>query len=311
MISIFKKLIGKTQAQKAEEARIEKITADAKNHPLSWDGEKMGDEAEVRTQILNRLLSSTQKPKRRVKAVKNWSIAASILIVFGAAWYALSYVETAEKSVTRTVMVITKTKRGETKKLILSDGSSVWLNGNTSIRYPERFLGEKREVELIEGEAYFDIKHNERKPFQVKAGKTLTNVLGTAFNITSYHWLGTINVSVSKGKVAVNNHILLPNDQLAYSKANGESRVRKMQSSKVISWMQGQLVFNNESMQSLARQLEDKFFVEIRFADKKIAESHITGRFEWSESIYNILEAISLTNGLSYETKGSVITINN
>ena len=311
IISIFKKITGKNESQKAEKTRIEKITADAKIEPLKWDNEKMGDEAAVRERILNRLLASTQKPKRNFNTLKNWSIAASIVVIFGAGWFGLGYFETTEKHVLSAALVTTKTKIGEIKKLVLSDGTLVWLNGSTSIRYPERFSGSKREVELIEGEAFFDVKHNVEKPFQVKAGKTLTNVLGTAFNITSYHWLGTINVSVTKGKVAVNNHILLPNDQLAYTKANGESRVRKMQSEKVVSWMQEKLVFNNESMQSLAKKLEDKFFVEIRFTDPKIGESHITGRFEWSENLFNILDALTITNGLSYETKGSVITINN
>jgi ferric-dicitrate binding protein FerR (iron transport regulator) len=136
-------------------------------------------------------------------------------------------------------------------------------------------------------------------------------VLGTAFNISSYAAHETIRVTVARGKVAVNSSILLPNDQLAYTKTTGKSETRKLQSDEVIAWMQRKITFNDESFKTVAALLADKYHVKIQFDDKQIGEAHFTGRFEATDDLYTILDALTLTRGLSYEVKGAVITITN
>jgi transmembrane sensor len=163
---------------------------------------------------------------------------------------------------------------------------------------------------LLEGEAFFDVKHDDQKPFQVKAGKTLTNVLGTAFNISSYDYREKIKVTVARGKVAVNNNILLPNQQLAYNKATGKLEKIQLESDMVISWMQGNIVFNDESLKAITKLLENKYNVEISFADQQMSASRFTGKFEPTDSLYDILDALTLTRGLTYKAKGAVIVIN-
>jgi transmembrane sensor len=308
IISLFKKLIGKNSNYKAEKARIEEIMANAKDQSTEWDDSRMGEEPIVREKILNRLLDSIahEQPIRKTNTITKWAVAASLFFALGFGWYYFQH----NGLWNQTTAIVLKTGRNEIRKVTLSDGSVVWLNGSTSISYPDQFDDHKRVVELLEGEAFFDIKHDEKKPFQVKAGKTLTNVLGTAFNINSYSWRETINVTVARGKVAVNNNILLPNDQLAYAKATGKSETKQLHSDEITSWMQGKLTFNDESLKAIATLLENKYNVEIRFGDKHMSESRFTGRFEPADDLYDILDALTMTRGLTYEAKGAVILIN-
>ena len=313
IISIFKKLIGKSNSQKAEETRIEKIMADFKAHPMPWDDAKMGKETEAHDRILNKLLHAipVKVPQNKPNYIKTWTVAASLILIAGLGWYTIENKKAMQHSNDSANTIVIKSGNNKIRKITLSDSSVVWLNVNSAISYPDHFNGNKRSVVLLEGEAFFDIKHDDHKPFQVRAGKTLTNVLGTAFNISSYASHKTISVTVARGKVAVNNNILLPNDQLAYTKATGKSEMKKLQSAQVIAWMQERLAFNDESLKAVAEILENKYNVKIHFDNKQIAEAHFTGRFEASDDLYDILDALTMTRGLSYEAKGAVITITN
>ncbi len=306
--SIFKKPISKNSDAYAEETRIDKIVADSKHQPLTWDERTMGDETVVRGQILDRVLNSIEiaQPKRKNNPLARWAVAASLFFAIGLGWYYFQHGGFLGSATN----IVLKTDRNEIRKIMLSDGSVVWLNGSTTISYPDHFEGEKRVVQLLEGEAFFDVKHDVSKPFQVKAGKTLTNVLGTAFNISSYVWSENIKVTVTRGKVAVNNKIILPDYQLAYTKATGKAYVKYLEGMDVTSWMQGKLVFNDEPLKVIASMLENKYNVEIRFGDKKMSEARFTGQFEPSDGLHDVLDALTLTRGLSYEAKGAVIFIN-
>ena len=307
IISIFKKLISKNRINKAEQRHIEEIVANAKTQPTEWDEVSMGNENIVHDKILNRLRQSIteEQPIHNTRTVTKWAVAASLFFALGLGWYFSQYNLTGE-----TTAIFLKTGRNEIRKIALSDGSVVWLNGSTSISYPEHFEGQKRIVELLEGEAFFDVKHDDQKPFQVKAGKTLTNVLGTAFNISSYSYREKIKVTVARGKVAVNSSILSPNQQLAYTKATGKLEKIELESDMVTSWMQGNIVFNDESLKTIVTLLENKYNVEIRFADQQMSESRFTGKFEPTDNLYDILDALTLTRGLTYKAKGAVIVIN-
>ncbi|TKC08596.1 FecR family protein [Pedobacter frigoris] len=290
------------------ETRIEGLIENFKKNPKSWDEKTMGPAAEIRNSVLNRILGSMESEKKRKLIIrKNISIAASVMLVMGALWLGLNQYGFWKGS----EEVIVKTDAHHLKNIVLSDGSIVWLNVNSTLSYPEDFHGDKREVSLLEGEAFFDVKHDAKKPFQVKAGKTLTNVLGTAFNINAYSWLETINVTVSKGKVAVNNEMLLPDQQAEYHKESGEISQKKLMASNVISWMVGKLAFNDQDFKTVASILEKKFNVSIGFAHKSLEGMHFTAQFEQTETLDDILTALTLTTGLNYTTKGNTIVITN
>ncbi|TCC97084.1 FecR family protein [Pedobacter hiemivivus] len=303
----------------SDEARISKVIDDFKENPAAWDVEKMGPAQEVRNTVLNRLLNDMGENRSRtvpfvrtIQFRRMIAAAASVVVVMGLLWFGFNYKNSLpELADPLANMVVVKTKENDVRKIKLSDGSIVWLNSNSTLSYPEKFGAAKRQVELIDGEAYFDIHHDTQKPFQVKAGKTLTNVLGTAFNISSYSWLKEISVTVSRGKVAVNNEVLLPNQQLLYTKASGKVKQKKVSAADIVSWMERRLSFNDEDFKTVAAKLENKFNVKISFENKIIQELRFTARFAATDNLNDILEALIITQGLNYQIKGNHILITN
>lgn len=303
----------------SDEARISKAIDDFKENPASWDEERMGPAQEVRKAVLNRLLSDIEEKEssivplaRTVLFRRIIAIAASVVLVIGLLWLVATDKNSLQDLTDPLAnMVVVKTHKNDVRKIKLSDGSIVWLNSNSTLSYPEKFGAVKRQVELIEGEAYFDIHHDTHKPFQVKAGKTLTNVLGTAFNISSYSWLKEISVTVSRGKVAVNNEVLLPNEQLLYTKASGKVAQKKVSAADVVSWMERTLSFNNEDFKTVAAKIEDRFNVKISFENKEMEDFHFTARFGPTDNLNSILDALTLIRGLNYQVKNNNILITN
>lgn len=296
----------------AEEARISKAIDDFHQNPLAWDEGKMGTESEIKQAVLSRILNDMGRKQSRMLVLRRiTTVAASVIFVMGLLWLGFNYKDRLLDVVDPIATVVIRTKKNELKKILLSDGSVVWLNSNSTLSYPERFRSAKRMVDLSEGEAYFDIKHETQRPFQVKAGKTLTNVLGTAFNISAYSWLKKISVTVARGKVAVNNSVLLPNEQLLYTRSSGKLEQKKVSAGNVTSWMQGILSFNDDDFRTVAAKIEDKFNVKISFAQQTMEEFHFTGRFANTDQLLDVLDALTMTRGLNYQRKGNTILITN
>lgn len=297
----------------SDEARISKAIDDFKQRPAAWDEEKMGPAPEIRESVLNRLLIDINKKQSRTIPFRRIiAAAASVVVVMGLLWLGFNYKKSLPDLADPLAnIVVVKTSKNDVRKIRLSDGSIVWLNSSSTLSYPEKFSAAKRQVELIEGEAYFDIQHDTQKPFQVKAGKTLTNVLGTAFNISSYTWLKEISVTVTRGKVAVNNAVLLPNQQLLYTKASGKLEQKKVHAADIVSWMERKLSFNDEDFKTVAAKIEDKFNVKISFASKDMEDYRFTARFENTDDLNEILDALTLTRGLNYQVKNNNILITN
>lgn len=309
-LRFFKKITSNNTARADEETRVEGLIERFKENPKAWEEQKMGAPGDVSRVILSRILGTIDESHRQTRLLKrSISIAASIIMILGGAWLGFHFYMKSNSFKPEDLIV--RTSVNEIKKLTLSDGSLVWLNEGSVLSYPKEFLGEKREVELLDGEAFFDVAHDGEKPFQVKAGGTITNVLGTAFNISAYSWLQTINVTVNRGKVAVNNALLLPDQQVEYDKASGKLNHKKLQASAVSSWMDGKLAFNDQNFKTVASILEKKFNVSIRFASKSLEVIHFTAQFEKADSLDDILTALTLTMGLNYTTKGNTIVIAN
>jgi transmembrane sensor len=240
-------------------------------------------------------------------------IAASVLLVTGMAFFAWKY--NAFRLFGNTVSVATG--KGERKEIRLPDGSVVWLNELSRMEYPAHFEAHSRKVTLLDGEAYFDIKRDESKPFFVEASGTTTRVLGTAFNIRSYHFLKSILVTVTRGKVEVQKaegagggekKILLPNEQVYYDMKTREIRKINVNSANAVAWKEGRLLFDNESFANVIAILENKFDVKIQ-AEESIREYHMSAEFASTDSLPRILDLLSLANNLEYHFENNQITL--
>jgi len=202
---------------------------------------------------------------------------------------------------------------GELTKIDLPDGSRIWLNAGSSISYPEQFSSEKREVKL-EGEAYFDVKHDPEKPFLIHTETMVTQVLGTSFNVSSYPQDQQIKVTVLSGKVAVYErgtvsktavgkvHFLESNQELVYQKALHQfMKVQnKTRPADAAAWKDGNLIFKSVELSEVVRRLGRHYGITIR-TDAEL-DCPVTANFN-KEPLERVMRVLAqLVNGqLSYK----------
>lgn len=220
----------------------------------------------------------------------------------------------------RNYMVTVTTGKNEKLTIHLPDGSLLWLNESSTVEYPSSFAQKIRKVTLLEGEAYFDVKRNEKCQFIVEAAGTTTRVLGTAFNIKSYHYLNHVQVTVSKGEVIVEEpesdqivkrtKVLLRNDQANIDLTTREIRTLRVNSANSVAWKHGKLLFENEELGDIIITLENKFEVKIVLADESIKKYPVSAEFMATDTLDHILSLLSLANSLEYQIDGNQVTIN-
>lgn len=158
----------------------------------------------------------------------------------------------------------------------LSDGSKVYLNYGSKIKYPRIFTGDTREITLA-GEGYFEVTHNPDKPFIVKAGTINVKALGTAFNVLAYPGDDIIATTLVEGKVVIERVIpgektksigtMVPGQHVAYNPESGEIHSTNGNIDKYIAWKDGKLVFDNEPITKVAEKLSRMYNVDIEIAD--------------------------------------------
>ncbi|MBA4406788.1 hypothetical protein C0389_05890 [bacterium] len=205
-----------------------------------------------------------------------------------------------------------KTRKGEKVSLTLSDGSKVYLNTMSKITYPEFFSDSTRNVEL-EGEAYFSVTPNKRRPFSVKSGNTITVVRGTEFNIKNRNEF--ISVVVVKGSVDTYNPAsekifnLKKGDLISYNERTGFSNLKKADLQHYLAWRKDKFSFSRTPLVEVMQELGRYYNVDVHFKSDSLKNKTITGFFN-SDSINNILSIISLTLDLRISmSKGNTITI--
>lgn len=190
----------------------------------------------------------------------------------------------------------------------LPDGTKVWLNGGSTLKYPTQFIGTERLVELT-GEAYFVVAHDERAPFIVKADNILVKALGTEFNLCAYTGESRIEAVLTKGKVAIISDItgrrkelitLNPSQMVVYEKERNEIRKENVAVEKYTAWRDGTIVFKNDHMSDVLLRLGRWYNVEF-IVDKTIKSDYsFTGSFQ-GEELSQILNYIELTTPVQFE----------
>ncbi|WP_183560477.1 FecR domain-containing protein [Mucilaginibacter sp. SP1R1] len=208
-----------------------------------------------------------------------------------------------------TLQVPINQKRGIT----LTDGSRVWLNAGSELKYPKTFNGKTREV-YLSGEAYFDVHHDASKPFIIHTGTVLTTVLGTAFNIKEDKNNHTIQVTVTRGKVSVANGnkllgVIIPNQQISFNTLKAEVVQAIVNANAVVAWQQSDLHFEDVSFGDAIAQLQQHFNVKISFRNAKLKDCRFTGTSLNGEELDKILKVMCAFNNTIYQIKpdGSIV----
>jgi ferric-dicitrate binding protein FerR (iron transport regulator) len=190
---------------------------------------------------------------------------------------------------------------GQISEFTFADGTRVWLNSGTTLRFPET-AGNSREIHL-EGEAYFDVAKNESKPFIVHTGVHQAKVFGTSFNVRSYD---DLEVTLIEGSLGLTSpfqkemDMLNPGEQFRISATGTNKVIRKVDTHPYEAWKEGKLIFRNKSLGEIADDLERWYNVKISFNDQKIKDIRFSGTILKYKPIDQILEAIKLTSPIRY-----------
>lgn len=254
---------------------------------------------------------STEPPDKPVFHFRRWmSVAAGIFIVLGIVFFVAYRAKFTPQQ--QAVVYFEKTvPYGKKIQIGLPDGTQVWVNSGSKLKYPSSFTGSKREL-YLEGEAYFDVAHDEKRPFIIHTGKVFTQVLGTAFNVKAYG-SNKVSVTVARGKVSVALKskvlsVLTPNECLSYNQVSGDSKKYTVNASR-LRWMNGDLIFDNITLGEAAQVLERWYNVKIAFTDPTTKDNHFTASFLKHENIDQVLNVISELSRFKYERNASDITI--
>jgi len=191
---------------------------------------------------------------------------------------------------------------GVRSEIVLPDGSKVWLNAESTISFKIPFDFKSREVKLT-GEAFFEVKKDEQRPFQVESGKVNVTVLGTRFNCKAFPEDTAVEVVLAKGKVRLNTvgsktgeeFILKPGERAVVKTLTNKINISAENIEKYIGWHEGKLIFDECPLSEVARRLERWFGIEVKIADPKILNYQISTTFE-NESLHQILALLELAS---------------
>ncbi len=192
--------------------------------------------------------------------------------------------------------------------VILPDGSKVWLNAGSVFKYPKAFSAKVREVELVEGRAFFDIKHKDHHPFVVKTNNLNVTVLGTSFDVRSYKREGTTKVSVVTGKVGITIPsqpskpaiMLVAKEEVTINPTTKYIVKEPVRETVVDLWCKSELVFDQENLNNVFKAIEKKYKTKITVEDKKLLNEQITITLG-NQRLDTIMQILSFTKHFNYK----------
>jgi len=302
-------------------AKNKKIAEDAKRHIqlLSFKKKSLPDDyinkewVRLATKIDINKQEITLKPNKKFK-IKVWRNAAAVFLIFSllsVLFFQESFFSHKNKIAYKEIVV----PNGKIKKIILPDNTIVILNSDTKLKYSDNFGKKKREV-FLEGEAYFDVTHNSAKPFIIHTCENTIQVLGTAFNVSSFPDNNIHFISLERGKIKIKENEaehysnLYPNQIYLLIRKSNQSKIFKSQDIKLYSsWKNGEILFTNQTFANIATKLERSHNVIFNIRNKKIKNCRYTGKFNRKQNIESILNIIKLTTPFNYEIKNDTINI--
>jgi transmembrane sensor len=201
------------------------------------------------------------------------------------------------------------TSKGMQFQLVLPDGSHVWLNSASSIKYPVAFSGSKREVELT-GQAYFDIAQDKAKPFVVKAGRIQIDVLGTSFDVMAYADEPMVQASLFHGAVKVSakdkSLVLQPGQQVVCDAVTMKAREANLE--VVGAWRKGMFLFKKTRLEEIMRQIARWYDVDVEYQGA-MPDISFTGALSRKDDAQQLLDILESTNNVHFITQGKKIIV--
>ncbi len=266
--------------------------------------EILADREKIKDQIIQQL----SKPAKKVSLTSWIYRVAAILalpIMLGIGWYLGSNGNTSENA-----MCEVTAPKGQISKCVLADGTQVWLNAGTTIKYDPSLKGNFREVQL-DGEAYFRVSKNKHKPFIVSTKYAQIKVLGTVFNLKAYSGEGKVETTLEEGSVefSLNGSSskpveLKPGEQVVYNISEKQITLRKVEPYLHTAWKDGKFVFKDADLQTIIQELDKLYDVRIHLENDSLLKLRFRGMFEYEQNIFSALETLERTTNMKYRMKG-------
>ncbi|MBN2273519.1 MAG: DUF4974 domain-containing protein [Bacteroidales bacterium] len=237
------------------------------------------------------------------------AVAASLLFIVALA--TLQFMNTNhvfQKTITEGIAPL-----GQKSQLVLADGTRVFLNSGTVLRYDNLFGKRNRNIELI-GEAFFEVTQNKKIPFIINTTDIEIKVLGTKFNVTAYPADPVIETYVTEGRITVKNInteeslVVVAHQKASFSKEKRLLTVSDVTSDNLISWKENILYFDNENFRNIIKKLERWYDVTINLEGKDSIDDRFTLTIK-DESLREVLDLIRLTTPMHYKFEGNKVTI--
>jgi ferric-dicitrate binding protein FerR (iron transport regulator) len=225
--------------------------------------------------------------------------------------------ETGGDRLTKAVFNELRTPRGGGYNLQLADGTKVWLNAGSSLRYPVAFPDSTRQI-FLNGEAYFEVTHS-GQPFIVTTGDMNTRVLGTSFNISAYSDDDAFLTTLVEGRVRVElmdefsaistSTILEPDEQATLILSASEIFTAPVNASSYVSWIHGKMEFHNETLEIVMKRLARWYDFTYTFENEEARGFHFSARLDKEESISQILRMLEMTTDVKFEYRDNSIVV--
>ncbi|TKG92926.1 FecR family protein [Puteibacter caeruleilacunae] len=241
---------------------------------------------------------------RSLKTVYRY--AAMLIAVIGIS-YLMFYFGRSTRTVAMNEVIC---PAGQIAEVKLSDGTHVWLNAESSVRYPSSFSGKIRELEL-QGEAFFDVKSDIDHPFVVKTDNMQVKVTGTSFNVNAYNGNDFVETTLVEGKVELLSQTgkkivsLKPGEQATYDPNRKLANISTVDTRFYSSWKEGKMSFYNEELEIIMARLERWYNVDIFYTDDEIKKYKFSGTILKHKPLTQVLEIIKLSAPIDYQVKQS------
>lgn len=202
------------------------------------------------------------------------------------------------------------TPTGGQYNIVLADGTKVFLNAVSSIKYPTQFKGNQRIVEL-EGEAYFEVAKNKEKPFIVKSENQSIEVLGTHFNVHAYPNETVVKTTLLEGSVAVTaknqKSVLRPGQQSNVADNFGTIKIREVDTEAAVAWKNGRFKFDNADLKSVMKQLERWYGIKVEYRGD-VSDVRFNGGTFMNKNLSEVLKVLELNN-IKFKIEGKTVTV--
>lgn len=273
-----------------------------------WDefsGETLGNEKDlslILSQIKQKIASEKEVVTFRTR-LKNFYMQVAAFLLLPLLLYNVYSTFFSSQATETPSLVEIFSQQGSRTRFLLPDGTHGWLNSGSSLKYATNFL-KSRNVQLI-GEAWFEVVHNENKHFVVSTASLDVRVLGTKFNIEAFPEDKEVVVVLQEGQVKVDGKdkpfmaVMKPNEQFIYNKNSQKSTIQTVNASQFSAWKDGLLVFRNEPLSEVLKQIGRRYNVAFVLTDPELAKFRFRATFQ-EEPIEEVIRLISLIAPIEY-----------